>query len=42
VHTHGQATVWVRLTVSDRFYTPTLIRQDNERREKAHVFQNYV
>jgi len=28
-----------RLTLSDRFYTPTLIRPDNERREKAHVFQ---
>jgi len=32
----------LRLTLSDRFYTPTLIRPDNGRREKAHVFQNYV
>jgi hypothetical protein len=26
-------------TLSDRFYTPTLSRPDNERQEKAHVFQ---
>src|SRR5262249_9775550 len=29
--THGKAAVWVGLTLSDRFYTPTLIRPDNER-----------
>jgi hypothetical protein len=29
----------LRLTLSDRFYTPTLIRPDNERWEKAHVVQ---
>jgi hypothetical protein len=28
--THGQAAVWVA-AMSDRFYTPTLIRLDNER-----------
>jgi len=37
--THGEAAVWVPLPLSDRFYTPTLIRQDNERGEKAHVFE---
>jgi hypothetical protein len=31
---HGQAAGWVPLTLSDRFYTPTLIRLDNER--EAH------
>jgi hypothetical protein len=29
--THGQAAVGSGLTLSDRFYTPTLIRPDNER-----------
>ena len=30
--THGQAAVWAA-PLSDRFYTPTLIRPDNEREE---------
>ena len=30
--THGEAAGWVPLPLSDRFYTPTLIRPDNERR----------
>jgi len=29
--THGRAAIGSRLTLSDRFYTPTLIRPDNER-----------
>ena len=40
--THGETAGWVTLTLSDRFCTPTLIRPDNERWEKARVFQNYV
>src|SRR5262245_32005521 len=30
--THGEAAGWVPLPLSDRFYTPTLIRPDNKRR----------
>jgi hypothetical protein len=37
--THGQAAVWGAVNSVGSLCTPTLIRPDNERREKAHVFQ---
>jgi len=37
--THGQAAVWVAANSVGSLRTPTLIRPDNERWEKAHAYQ---